>query len=251
MHRNNRLKDELKSLSLELKESEVSFDVLKKIIFLIWEEVRRFDQSSFSSLIFWLRQQSDSWRCQVEQEIHQNLEYQVLANKTIQLIESNSSNETIRHNIRRLAKLDSSVQDGEFGRYECGYLSKYTRSKIFELEEFVANLLKNNKSLEYSPKSWAELEIHLKSLEKIVQVMVTLFPSTHPFSSFPSSIFHSIQQITGFIYHQIQVRETIRVLYQTFDEEELNRIGSFFRYEIELLKSQVLPFPLLMGSDEV
>ena len=137
---------------------------------------------------------SDTWLCQVENQINHNLKHSTVVNKLIQAASSNESLENLQRYFDSIAELDASILDG----YAEG---KSTRPVDGLMPSVMPADLQNSiEQIELasvnSPSCWKEWSARIKYHIEILNESVKMFPASHSFASLPCSLSIILTQIS-------------------------------------------------------
>ena len=191
------------------------------------------------------RTMSDTWLCQVENQINHNLKHSTVVNKLIQAASSNESLENLQRYFDSIAELDASILDG----YAEG---KSTRPVDGLMPSVMPADLQNSiEQIELasvnSPSCWKEWSARIKYHIEILNESVKMFPASHSFASLPCSLSIILTQISIAVEEQYKLENLLEVLTSGQDEHDYS---SVFGMDVILIKQQLKPVPILAGEDE-
>ena len=196
---------------------------------------------SFSNSFHMQRILNDQFRAQCSLQLHENQKLMFVATKIVSEPELAGQQEVVPL-LSHLAKLDASLQDGEFGRPIPGFLHPTIAETIIDLQyEFGRNPVLS---------SWDDWATEFRLLQRQFQRLIELFPIEHPVSTIFVSIHLGLEQIIETIAEQIKIEHTIKVLTQHSSDVVHSEHAAYFRLHVLRLQDKLVTLPIRGQGDE-
>jgi hypothetical protein len=180
----------------------------------------------------------DQFRSQCSIQLYENEKLIFVATKLISEPELMDRPELAPY-LAQLGAVDSSLNDGLYGRPIPGFLHPI-------ISESVIDLIHQSSDC----SSWEEWKNNLNATQLHIQQLISCFPIQHPVSTILVGLHASYTSITNTITEQEKIEHTLNQLVEHSAEVSHPEHAAHFRLYALRLEQQRLPLPIYLRGDE-